>query len=374
MHTIYIEWLQYKDALHLKLRFDYDSTLIRIAKKLGAKWSASYRCWHIENRDNILNEIKHLCKNIALVDISLLEDGSNKTSKVPVLKSSEDIPARLLKFRDWMRSLRYSENTIATYMDALKIFFRFYHYKPFQEINNEDIIRFNNEYILANNYSASFQNQVINAIKLFFKKIENTEINITSIERPKRAKQLPKVISEEEVALLINALDNIKHKCMLSLIYSAGLRRSELLNLEIKDIDSKRMIIHINKAKGMKDRIAPLSETVLLLLRSYYNEYKPKMHLFEGQRGDQYHERSLALVLKRACHLAGIHKTITLHMLRHSYATHLLENGTDLRYIQELLGHKSSKTTEIYTHVSKSAISKIRSPLDKLDIKIKRNE
>lgn len=161
---------------------------------------------------------------------------------------------------------------------------------------------------------------------------------------------------------------------MLSLIYSAGLRRSELLNLKIKDIDSKRMLININAAKGMKDRIAPLSETVLNLLRAYYTEYTPKEYLFEGQKGEKYSERSLALVLKKGAHLAGIQKNINLHMLRHSYATHLLENGTDLRYIQELLGHKSSKTTEIYTHVSRSAISKIKSPIDKLKIKIKGND
>ena len=173
----------------------------------------------------------------------------------------------------------------------------------------------------------------------------------------------------EEVAAIINALTNIKHKCMLSLIYASGLRRSELLNLKIIDIDSKRMQILIKKAKGGKDRIVPLSETGLLLLRKYYKDYRPKNYLFEGQNNHQYNERSLALVLLRGCVLAGIKKAVNLHMLRHSYATHLLEAGTDLRYIQVLLGHKSSKTTEIYTHVSQKSINKITSPLDKLNIK-----
>lgn len=139
-------------------------------------------------------------------------------------------------------------------------------------------------------------------------------------------------------------------------------------------MDSKRMQLLIRKSKGGKDRIAPLSTTVLELLREYYLQYRPKQYLFEGQDGAQYSERSLALVLKRGCKLAGISKNVNLHMLRHSYATHLLEIGTDLRYIQELLGHKSSRTTEIYTHVSQKAIDKIQSPLDKLNIKIKGND
>ena len=185
---------------------------------------------------------------------------------------------------------------------------------------------------------------------------------------------MPKVLAAEEVALIINSLDNLKHKCMMSLIYSAGLRRSELLNMRVSDIDSKRMQLLIRKSKGGKDRITPLSTTVLELLREYYLQYRPKQYLFEGQDGTQYSERSLALALKRGCKLAGISKNVNLHMLRHSYATHLLETGTDLWYIQELLGHKSSRTTEIYTHVSQKAIDKIQSPLDKLNIKIKGND
>jgi integrase/recombinase XerD len=212
---------------------------------------------------------------------------------------------------------------------------------------------------------------VVNAIKLFFDKVEGAKLKVDLVHRPKRPSLLPKVLAMEEVAAIINVLDNLKHKCMLSLIYSAGLRRSELIGMRIKNIDSKRMQLFIHQAKGRKDRIAPLSETVLQLLREYFKAYKPKDYLFEGINGEQYSERSLALVLKRACELAGIKKQVNLHMLRHSYATHLLESGTDLRYIQELLGHKSSRTTEIYTHVSQSSINKIISPLDKLNIKIK---
>jgi integrase/recombinase XerD len=187
------------------------------------------------------------------------------------------------------------------------------------------------------------------------------------LHRPKKEKTLPNVLSKEEVKMILEAHTNIKHKVMLSLIYSCGLRRSELLNLKPSDIDSKRGIVIIRKAKGKKDRIAPLSEKILILLREYYKLYKPQTWLFEGQEPNvQYDERSLSNVLNQALKKTSITKPVSLHWLRHSYATHLLESGTDLRYIQELLGHKSSKTTEIYTHVSTREIQKIKSPFDNL--------
>lgn len=178
---------------------------------------------------------------------------------------------------------------------------------------------------------------------------------------------MPNVLSKEEVKQILEAHNNIKHKAMLSLIYSCGLRCGELLNLKPIHIDSKRGIVLIKQAKGKKDRIAPLSIKILDLLRVYFKEYKPEKYLFEGQNvGTPYDARSLQLVLKQALEKTKITKPVTLHWLRHSYATHLLESGTDLRYIQELLGHKSSKTTEIYTHVSTNSIKQIKSPFDDL--------
>lgn len=358
------------------IKFPYDTELGNCARKINnATWSRSQKAWYVAYSAEVLHDIKRIFEPVCEIDASALKEKIAAYKKDP--KNKTVAPEVLLKIetlKKWMLSKRYSESTIVTYTDALRTFLKFYHDKPIAEISNDDVIEFNNQYILENNFSASYQNQVVNAIKLFFKTVENRAIDVDLIHRPKQQKLLPKVLSEEDIAKIINALDNLKHKCMLSLIYSAGLRRSELINMRINDIDSKRMVIYINQAKGKKDRIAPLSETILQLLRQYFIAYKPKDYLFEGQEGDQYSERSLALVLKRACNLAGIKINVNLHMLRHSYATHLLENGTDLRYIQELLGHNSSKTTEIYTHVSKRAISKIMSPLDKLNIKIKGNE
>ena len=229
------------------------------------------------------------------------------------------------------------------------------------------MIVYNNEFIIKNNLSASYQNQIVNAIKLFFQTIRETKMMVDKIHRPKRAKLLPNVLSKEEVKLILNAHSNIKHKTMLSLIYSCGLRCGELLALQPVHIDSKRNIVLLKNSKGQKDRIVPLSPKILEMLRDYYKAYKPKTYLFEGQNiGFQYDARSLQLILKQALQKTGITKPATLHWLRHSYATHLLESGTDLRYIQELLGHSSSKTTEIYTHVSTKSLQQIKSPFDDL--------
>ncbi len=184
------------------------------------------------------------------------------------------------------------------------------------------------------------------------------------IERPRKQQTLPKIISKEEAKALINSTNNIKHKCIASLLYSAGLRRSEVIDLKISDIDSKRMLIHIKNAKGGKDRFTLLGESLLKDLRVYFREYRPKEYLFEGRTGGQYSGESVGKLIKSAGRKARIRITITRHILRHSFATHLLESGVDLRYIQTLLGHNSSRTTEIYTHVAVNQLSAIKNLLD----------
>ena len=338
--------IMYKGKSRISLAFGYNTELIKQVNSIDdAQWSANLRIWHLPDTQ----------ENRVAFGIQL----KNELSNVHIEKT--------LQFIRWMRSKRYSENTLKTYSDALKSFLVFFSHKPIETITNGDVIAFNNDFILKHNLSASYQNQVVNAIKLFFRTIENTIINVELIHRPKRPKVLPNVLSKEEIKLILNAHSNLKHKAMLSLIYSCGLRRSELLNLKPADIDSKRNIVIIKQAKGKKDRIVPLSSKILMLLRNYYIAYRPKTWLFEGQSENmQYDGRSLSNVLKQALEKAKIKKPVSLHWLRHSYATHLLENGTDLRYIQEILGHSSSKTTEIYTHVSTKSIQQIKSPFDDL--------
>jgi site-specific recombinase XerD len=188
------------------------------------------------------------------------------------------------------------------------------------------------------------------------------------IERPRHEKKLPTVLSVEEVSRAIQSVKNIKHKAIIMVIYSGGLRISEVINLKIKDIDTKRMQIFVRNAKGKKDRYTLLSKKVIPVLRDYYKEYKPKDWLFEGPAGQQYSESSIGIIVKKAFRDAGIRKQASTHTLRHCFATHLLENGTDIRYIQTLLGHESSKTTEVYTHVTTTGFEQIVNPLDKLDV------
>ena len=273
----------------------------------------------------------------------------------------------LFSFKNYMNYRRYSQNTIKTYSDALEVFFRFFQNKSIEDLTKEDLIQFNTEYILKKNLSASYQNQVINAIKLFYRNRFNRSMEVDYIQRPRREKRLPNVLSKDEVKSILESPTNLKHRAMLSLIYACGLRRSELLNLTLKDILSDRNLLFIRQSKGKKDRVVPISSKLIEMLRDYYKAYKPKNWLFEGQQsGEKYSERSIQLVLNHAVTKAKINKPISLHWLRHSYATHLLESGTDLRYIQELLGHSSSRTTEIYTHVSTRNIQQIRSPFDDL--------
>lgn len=275
--------------------------------------------------------------------------------------------AHITQFKNFLTYRRYSPNTIKTYTDALEVFFRFHQTKEPERLSIEDIIEFNTEYILQKNLSASYQNQVINAIKLFYRNRFNRFMDLDNIQRPRREKRLPNVLSKAEVKAIIEAPVNLKHRAMLSLIYACGLRRSELLNLTLKDVLSDRNLLFIRQSKGKKDRVVPISDKIVDMLREYYKAYKPKNWLFEGQFSNtKYSEMSLAKVLKQSVAKAKIHKNVSLHWLRHSYATHLLESGTDLRYIQKLLGHSSSRTTEIYTHVSTRNLQQIRSPFDDL--------
>ena len=347
-----MEWnaklIKHHNLNRIGVEFEKEKELIRRIKLIAdARWSAQKKLWHIPDTIENRERFKIIQKEDTL--------------------PSADGVEQIKKFVQWLSSKRYSQNTIKTYSEALRSFFIFYRKKNISEITNDDILYFNTEYILKHKFSSSYQNQIVSAIKLYFATIQEKKIEIEKIHRPKREKLLPNVLSKEEIKSILEAHSNIKHKAMLCLIYSCGLRRSELLHLRPTDIDSKRNIVIIRQGKGRKDRIAPLSPKILDLLREYYKLHRPKNYLFEGQHiGTNYSAKSLQSVLKQALTKVNIKKPVTLHWLRHSYATHLLESGTDLRYIQELLGHNSSKTTEIYTHVSTKSLQQIKSPFDDL--------
>ncbi|MGQ9820137.1 MAG: site-specific tyrosine recombinase/integron integrase [Candidatus Kapaibacteriales bacterium] len=255
----------------------------------------------------------------------------------------------------------YSENTIKNYNHALVQFAK---WNNQNKDLNEDTLFAYVEHLKHLSKSYSYVKNSIMAIRLFSELVLGKRIKNDYLRQIKREKKLPEVLSVDEVKKVIESLDNIKHRAIISLIYSCGLRISECINLKIADIDSSRMLIRINQGKGKKDRYVQLSTKLLELLWEYYKLYKPTEHLFEGQFKDEYSPRSIQKILKNALQKCNIHKKITVHSLRHSFATHLVEQGTDIRIIKEILGHKDIRTTQIYTHISSANISKIKNPFD----------
>ena len=273
----------------------------------------------------------------------------------------------LARFRNWLESRRFPDTTIRTYTSMMETFLKFVAPREASQCTADDLVRMVNDYVLPRGLSYSYQNQLISAVKKFYKEVCSNKIDPGTFSRPRARHKLPNVLSKDEVRRVLAAPMNEKHRVILSVIYGCGLRRSEAIMLEPQDIDRDRMLLSVRQAKGFKDRIVPISPRLVELVDSYLKRYRPVLYLFEGQRqGDRYSAASVEKIFRVACTKAGIRKKITLHGLRHSYATHLLEAGTDLRYIQELLGHRSSKTTEIYTHVTEKSIQKIRSPFDDL--------
>jgi site-specific recombinase XerD len=274
---------------------------------------------------------------------------------------------------DELRLRNYSPKTIKAYRSSIRAFARHIAPRHPREATKQEIREYLLHLLHTKKHAASSVNQVLNALRFLYVDLYKKPFVLGEIPRPKKAKKLPKVLSEEEVQKLLEATSNIKHKVLLMLIYSAGLRVGEAVRLKPEDIDSKRMLIHIQKAKGQKDRYVQLASTTLELLRTYWREVRPKLWLFPGQRDGGYlSERTAEEVFKQAMKRAGIEKDLSIHSLRHSFATHLLEAGTDIRYIQEILGHVNLKTTQIYTHVSKKNILKVVNPLDRIYLRTKK--
>lgn len=279
---------------------------------------------------------------------------------------SSDYETVLTGYVQKLELRRYSESTCKAYYIMFREFLRFVHPRPVFQLTDRDILDYQYYLVHEKRVSRSYQNQSINAIKFFLEQMLGYDRQVYALERPMKERRLPLVLSQEEVARMLLAVPNLKHKAILSTIYSAGLRRSELINLTVGDIRSNQMQILIRGAKGNKDRVTVLSVGLLALLRKYYRAYRPGHYLFEGPDSRPYSSSSIRMILMRALKRAGIRKPATVHTLRHSFATHLLENGTNLRYIQMLLGHNSSRTTEIYTHVCSDRLKDVVSPLDAL--------
>lgn len=355
----------------------YDREWIRELKSYGrVRFNPSRLEWHL-NWTRI--KVDSLSDYFASQGVAVIIKKYAVTPEVKAAREGAGTDIRNRKLTDeisngientsrFMSEKRYSSRSIETYMSLLELFFKYFEGKDPFSISEEDISNFFHDYIIHHGYSASYHNQLISAIKMFYQVNGSREIDSSSLVRPRRGRSLPKVFSKEEVKSILNSSRNIKHRLILWMIYSCGLRRSELINIRLTDLDRSRSILNIRQAKGKIDRFIPVSEKVWAKVDEYKMAYEPEVYLFEGQGGGRYSSESVYRVFKEALKRAGIKKDVGVHSLRHSYATHLHENGVDIRYIQELLGHKSTRTTEIYTHVSRRNLVAVRSPIDDIDL------
>ena len=297
-----------------------------------------------------------MSKNIADVSLKLPRVG----------KGSDDVGKLKETMRQELRLRNYSPGTIKVYLQHMTAFVRYFGRSPY-ELGKDDINRYLLYLIDERKVSASYRDQAVSALKFFYGKVLKKRVIIEELPRPKKEFKLPSVLSEKEVSLLFAAVRNRKHLAILMLMYSSGMRVSEVVRLRPEDIDTDRQLIMVRGGKGRKDRYTVLSDVALDTIRDYCMSWRPEHFLFPGNRKDSHlSTRSVQNVVSEARKRAGIKKQFSTHALRHSFATHLLESGTDLRYIQELLGHKSIRTTQIYTHVTRRDIARIVSPLDRM--------
>jgi site-specific recombinase XerD len=347
-----LSFYENKDVIFI--RFEYDKSLIERVKKLvGVQWSPSEKAWYVQDS-------AHYREKFGLPAKSLV--GKEALAHIDPVNQ----PA-LQYFIETLQLKAYSLNTINTYRNE---FAQLLYILKDNNVNDLDEARLRSYFLYCINTLKLSENTLhsrINAVKFYFEKVLKREKMFIEIPRPKKPSILPKVISTQDIKKLFEVTVNLKHNTMLKLCYGMGLRVSEIVHLKISDIDSKNMQVFIERAKGKKDRYVNLPASILDQLRIYFKEYSPKIFLFEGQYGGQYSIRSAQQAFKDALQKADINKKVGIHGLRHSFATHLLENGTDISFIQQLLGHNDIKTTLRYTHVSKKTIKNIKSPLDTME-------
>lgn len=359
-----------QDRIYISCKY---STAIRQVLKEHCAWDIRQNAYYIGmEKEQVFAMIQSL---IPIAEIKVNDSLKIKDVAITKLLLEQSYDPGLeklcpIEYMEILHSMNYSSQTIKTYHYFLVKFINHFPNQDISQINGfgrDEINQYHRE-LAQTNTSFSSLNQSVNSIKFYYKHVLGVAMDRVDITRPRKERKLPTVLSRQDVASIIKNTENLKHKCILLTLYSGGLRIGELISLKVNNIDRDKNHIWIRGGKGMIDRRTLLSEKTGRLLDEYIKKWKPDEWLFEGQYGGRYSATSARNILKRAMQKAGITKYASLHTLRHSFATHLLENGTDLRYIQELLGHSSSKTTEIYTHVSDTYISGIKSPADFLEI------
>jgi site-specific recombinase XerD len=380
MQTITLYLDEHRGAERIFADFPYNHKINEALRQVdGIKWSRTKKQWHLPLKKESVLIMQDKVKSLATLDVAGLKKQLEARKSKPLVMLPPNSRKIMLDelctcnqtaldiFIKTLQLKAYSNNTIKTYRTEFGVLLRLLGNRCVDDLQEEHIKSYILFLLEKRKYSESQAHTAINAIKFYFEKVLKRPQIVVQIPRPKKPLQLPKVYSTEEVERIIQAADNEKHKSMLMLAYGSGLRLQEIINLKIEDINSARMVIEVRRGKGKKDRQVILSKKLVEQLRKYFVAYRPKKWLFEGQGGGQYGYRSLQMVFSRAKAKAGVRVQGGIHTMRHSFATHLLEQGTDLRVIQELLGHNSIKTTIRYTHVSKGQLGKVKSPLDNLD-------
>ncbi len=351
--------------------------LQRVKAIAGRRWHPEQIFWTVPYTQDTLQKLKRLFRKELNLTFEMREDIPKQYTPPPKPpKKASPVKHKtplkygeaLVKMEEELKLQHYSYQTVKVYKSQFAAFLQYYPDTDPKDIEEEQIRIYLLHLIESKNIAASTQNQVINSIKFYYEKLLKQPRKVYHLPRPRKPKQLPKVLSQEEVKRLITYPENIKHRCILTIIYAAGLRISEVVNLKIGDLEFERKRILVKNAKGKKDRYTILADKLVASLKRYMELYEPKDWLFEGQYGGKYSVRSVQSIFTDAKLKSKVSAYATVHTLRHSFATHLLEQGMNLRYIQELLGHESSRTTEIYTHITKSGFNNLSSPLDKLDI------
>ena len=342
----------------------------------GVKWHSSTQMWSIPYWPDSIGRLQRIYGNQLMICFNTNRYKAIARPAIPLTSKpyqpaiDEDCPHReaLQALVEFLQRRKYSYKTIKAYQSCFKRFAHYYKDRDLTTLTDHDILIFLQYLVDDCKVSNSTQNQIINAVKCYYEKVLKRPQRTYYLDRPRQERKLPEVLTTEEVIRIIRCTPNIKHQCMITLIYSGGLRVGEAVQLRLTDIKRSQQSIFIKGGKGKKDRYTLLSNKLLPILDQYLAAYRPTYWLFEGMDGQPYSVRSLQSVFRRSVIRAGLSSKPTLHTLRHSFATHLLEQGVDLRYIQHLLGHSSPKTTMIYTHVSQHKMAGLRSPLDGLEI------
>jgi len=347
----------------LCIKCQYNREFISIFKSLdNAHWNRSLQCWQVPYSEEVVFKVQHLFSKIASIENRISLKKLTNSSKHDDLVNGYNL---------YLKGKRYSESTFNTYTFLIRDFLTFYEDKDISDLTNRNVEEYIENVFLRRNYSISTQRQFVSALKLFVVFCPKTLITNQNLTRPKKSKTLPTVLSQEEVLKVIQVTKNLKHRVIIALLYSSGLRIGELIRLQLRNIDLERMQIKIVRGKGRKDRFVGLATSILPLLHNYLNTYQPREYLIEGLKGGKYSTSSIGKFLMKSVKLARIQKKVTAHTFRHSYATHLLENGVALRHIQELLGHSKPETTMIYTHVTQKSLLGVQSPLDSILLSLK---